>query len=121
MWLDSNVITGTIPTELGLLTGLASVSITNSTLKGTIPSELGKLSGLRRLWLYDNQLTGSIPTTLNQLSKLEIVELHHNNITGAMPQGICAHVQASSYALKSLTTDCLQEVQCDSHCCTECY
>lgn len=121
LWLDSNVIAGTIPTEIGLLTGLASISITNSTLRGPIPSELGNLTGLRRLWLYDNHLSGSIPTVLNQLTLLEVLELHRNNFTGAMPQGICANVQSSAYAFKSLTSDCVKEVQCDSACCTECY
>lgn len=121
MWLDSNVITGTIPTEIGLLTGLASISITNATLRGPIPSELGNLTALRRLWLYNNQLTGTIPTGLNQLTLLEVAELHQNNITGPMPQGICANVQSSSYAFKSLTSDCVQQVQCDQTCCTECY
>lgn len=121
MWLDSNVVTGTIPTEIGLLTGLASVSITNATLNGTIPTQMGNLSGLRRLWLYSNQLTGSIPTQLTQLTQLEVLELQRNNITGAVPQGICANVHSSSYAFKSLSTDCVAEVQCDKECCTDCY
>jgi Leucine-rich repeat (LRR) protein len=114
-------MTGTIPTEIGLLTDLASVSITNSTLEGTIPTEFGELSGLRRLWLYSNELTGEIPAQLNQLAKLEVLEVHKNKLDGAMPQGICTAIEKSEYEYKSLTSDCKSAVQCDDSCCTDCY
>ena len=121
LWLDSNDITGTIPTEIGLLTELASVSMTNSSLAGPIPSQMGNLLGLRRLWLYNNDLTGTIPASLDKLTDLEVLELHGNKIGGAMPQGVCFNIGASDYDLKSLTTDCESEVQCDKDCCTECF
>jgi len=121
MWLDSNTITGTLPTELGLLTELASVSLTNATLTGTIPTQMGDLTNLRRLWLYNNQLTGTIPTQLDQLTKLEILELYHNSLTGSVPQGVCTNVDSSAYQFKSLTADCVSEVQCSKSCCTQCY
>jgi Leucine-rich repeat (LRR) protein len=121
LWLDDNKITGTIPTEIGLLTELASISLTNATLRGPIPTELGKLSGLRRLWLYSNKLTGSIPAELNHLSGLEVLQVHNNSLNGAMPQGICSIIDKSPYEFKSLTSDCVTKVTCDSSCCTECY
>jgi Leucine-rich repeat (LRR) protein len=121
LWLDDNKITGTIPTQLGLLTELASISLTNATLRGKIPTELGMLSGLRRLWLYSNELTGSVPAELNQLSALEVLQVHNNSLTGAMPQGICSIIDKSPYEFKSLTSDCLEKVTCDGSCCTECY
>lgn len=120
MWLDGNDIFGTIPTQIGLMTGLASVSIANSTLTGTIPTEMGNLHQLERLWLFDNQLTGSIPFTLNNLPKLEVVEFHDNQLKGTMPKGICSAVDKSDYKFKSLTSDCLSKVTC-SDCCTKCY
>jgi hypothetical protein len=121
LWVDNNVITGTIPTEIGLLTDIASISITNSSLTGTIPTEFGNLSDLRRLWLYNNQLTGQIPAQLDSLAQLEVLEVHHNKINGAMPQGICSVIDKSEYEYKSLTTDCNSKVTCDSSCCTKCF
>lgn len=122
LWLDSNQITGTIPTEIGLLTELASVSMTNATLSGTIPTEMGNLTNLRRLWLYNNELTGTIPAVLNQLTDLEVLELHYNKLGGSMPQGICANIDNSAYEFKSLTVDCKSEVKCEENtCCTACY
>lgn len=121
MWLDGNHITGTIPTEIGLMTDLASFSLANSTLSGTIPDEIGNLHQLRRLWLFNNKLTGSIPQALNKLGLLEVVELHGNKLVGDMPKGVCSSVVNSDYEYKSLTSDCLKEVACESSCCTQCF
>jgi Leucine-rich repeat (LRR) protein len=106
--------------EIGLLTGLASVSITNSTIDGPIPTEIGNLSKLRRLWLYNNELTGVIPTQLATLSLLEVFEVHNNDVGGTMPNGICLSIEAATYQYKSLTSDCKSQVRCDN-CCTECF
>jgi len=121
MWLDGNYVSGTIPTEIGLMSSLASFSVANATLKGTIPYEIGNLKLLRRLWLFGNELTGSIPQTLNQLESLEVMELHGNNLVGDMPEGVCSSVRNSDYDYKSLTSDCVSAVTCGSSCCTQCY
>ena len=115
-------MTGTIPSEIGHITGLASVSITNSSLTGTIPVEIGNLEGLRRLWLYSNSLTGEIPKQLQNLDQLQILELHDNDLRGSMPDGICTVIGGCDYEYKSLTSDCSSSrVKCGSDCCTECY
>lgn len=118
-WFDHNNITGTFPTEIGKLTGLASFSLTNTTVGGTIPTEVGNLSGLRRLWLYGNNLHGSIPSQLGDLPILEVVELYGNNLEGTMPLGTCNAVAQASYDYKVLSADC-GKVKCQN-CCTQCY
>jgi len=121
MWLDGNFVSGTIPTEIGLMSSLASFSVANATLRGTIPYEIGNLNQLRRLWLFGNNLSGNIPQALNELQLLEVVELHGNNLVGNMPEGVCASVRNSEYAYKSLTSDCASAVTCGKSCCTQCY
>jgi len=121
MWMDGNYVSGTIPTEIGLISNLASFSVANTTLKGKIPNEIGNLSSLRRLWLFGNQLTGEIPTALNNLNQLEVVELHGNELVGKMPDGVCSSVSNSDYEYKSLTSDCNSLVTCGRSCCTQCY
>jgi Leucine-rich repeat (LRR) protein len=123
VWLDDNDVYGSIPTEIALLTDLASISITNSSLTGKIPTEMGNLYGLRRLWLYGNDLTGGIPSQLSNLEQLEVLELHDNDISGAVPQGICASIQKSEYELKALTADCNPgaDISCPEDCCTKCH
>lgn len=118
-WFDHNNITGTFPTEIGKLTGLASFSLTNTTVRGTIPTEVGNLSGLRRLWLYGNHLHGTIPAELGNLPILEVVELYGNDLEGAMPAGTCNAVSQATYDYKVLSADC-GKVNCQG-CCTQCY
>ena len=85
---EIKTLTGRLPPELGRLTHLENVYISNSDticegdncreiedderhqLTGPIPPELGNLTNLERLWLYDNELTGNIPAELGNLSSL---------------------------------------------------
>ena len=55
-------------------------------LNGTIPTALGNLSALESLSLEGNQLTGSIPPELGQLSKLTYLNLSYNQLTGSLPK-----------------------------------
>jgi len=118
IWLDGNDIMLTIPTQVGHLTGLASMSVTNASLTGTIPTEFAILPLLNRLWLYGNELNGTVPEQLANLTKLEILEIQDNKITGTMPSGVCEIIKGSEYENKALVADC-DEVQCDN-CCTQC-
>ena len=118
LWLDGNVIGGTIPAAIGRYTDLASLSITESDLTGPLPTEMGQLINMRRCWLYDNSLTGPIPSTLNNWGQLQVLELYDNDLTGTMPMAVCDAVEASEYEFRTLSADC-SEVDCDN-CCTEC-
>ena len=54
--------------ELGNLTRLYSLILTDNALTGGIPSELGNLTRLTRLGLSGNVgLSGALPTTLKAL------------------------------------------------------
>jgi Leucine-rich repeat (LRR) protein len=118
LWLDSNAISGTIPTEIGYLTSMTSFSLSNAQLTGTIPTEFGLLLNLQRLWLSNNQLSGKIPTSLEQLVKLEVLKVEDNSIKGHMPSGICTIIEQADYVDKELSADC-EHVKCDN-CCTTC-
>eukprot|EP00240_Pyramimonas_obovata_P017656 CAMPEP_0118923748 /NCGR_PEP_ID=MMETSP1169-20130426/2164_1 /TAXON_ID=36882 /ORGANISM="Pyramimonas obovata, Strain CCMP722" /LENGTH=45 /DNA_ID= /DNA_START= /DNA_END= /DNA_ORIENTATION= len=41
MYLGRNSLTGTLPTELGLLTSMGLMSLYRNSLTGTLPTELG--------------------------------------------------------------------------------
>ena len=70
LYLSGNNLTGTIPTELGLLSSLEDLNLEANQLSGTIPTEMGLLSNLKELTLSFNQLTGSVPISLASLSSL---------------------------------------------------
>ena len=70
IYLSGNDLTGTIPTELGLLSNLEALGLYLNQLTGTISTELGLLSNLEVLSLHSNQLIGSVPTSLARLPLL---------------------------------------------------
>ena len=83
--LVNNQLTGGIPPELGSLTNLESLHLGSNRLTGEIPRELGGLTNLTGLSLSDNQLTGTIPAELRSLSRLEWLFLNDNQLVGTIP------------------------------------
>ena len=93
--LGYNALTGTLPTEMGQLTSLTGLYLSNNDLAGTIPTEMGRLTSLTGLYvppppacrvgtlvgaepagwrcrrqLRINDLTGTMPTELGRLTSL---------------------------------------------------
>jgi hypothetical protein len=66
--LHRNLLSGSLPTELGLLSKATAIALWKNRLSGTIPTEIGLLEHLKRLELYFNYLTGTIPTELYVVS-----------------------------------------------------
>ncbi|CAB9510712.1 LRR receptor-like serine threonine-protein kinase [Seminavis robusta] len=109
MWLnwDFNLfLTGTLPSELALLTKLTRLSLPVNSLSSTIPSELGSLASLVTLNLEHLSLTGAIPRETGMLSNLEGLSLNNNALSGNLPSHLglltglqrldCAHNLLSS-------------------------
>jgi hypothetical protein len=58
-------------------------------LHGTLPSELGYLTTLKTLTIARNPLlTGSIPSTFSKLTKLRKLSLLFNNVEGPWSEGL---------------------------------
>jgi len=62
--LEGNLLTGSLPTELGLCTRLRSLTLGKNELSGELPSELGQLFSLRTVSLDGNRFTGTVPSDL---------------------------------------------------------
>eukprot|EP00618_Florenciella_parvula_P025768 CAMPEP_0119498600 /NCGR_PEP_ID=MMETSP1344-20130328/21301_1 /TAXON_ID=236787 /ORGANISM="Florenciella parvula, Strain CCMP2471" /LENGTH=183 /DNA_ID=CAMNT_0007534497 /DNA_START=158 /DNA_END=706 /DNA_ORIENTATION=+ len=78
---DSQGLTGTIPTEFGIMTNINEFNLENNDLGGTIPSQLG-LCALDSLGLASNELTGTIPS---HLSAYNTLALSGNSLSGTIP------------------------------------
>ncbi|KAG2700830.1 hypothetical protein I3843_06G014800 [Carya illinoinensis] len=88
--LVGNPLNITIPKSIGNFSiFLASIYASQSQIKGHIPNELGSLTGLTELFLTDNDLMGNIPSTLGGMEKLQRLYLDANKIEGFIPQSLC--------------------------------
>ena len=68
MGLTANQLTGSIPPEIGNMTNLEWLDLSNNQLTGSIPSKIGNLTNLTGLNLAYNQLTGEIPESICDLN-----------------------------------------------------
>jgi hypothetical protein len=83
--LSSNVLSGTLPREISLLTDLEEFILKNNQIDGAIPTDLGLLTKLEKLNLESNGLTGPIPTELGLLTNLTLLSLAVNALTDHIP------------------------------------
>ncbi|HIB04980.1 MAG TPA: T9SS type A sorting domain-containing protein, partial [Candidatus Marinimicrobia bacterium] len=92
-----NELADTIPSEIGNLINLESLTLEGNELYGGIPSEIGNLTNLTELKLDGNQLTGEIPSELGNLTNLTSLSLSGNNLTGEIPPELFSLVNLSGY------------------------
>lgn len=85
--LSENLITGEVPSGLGLLlfNKLKAVQLSSNALTGSIPPNLKNASQLLMLNLANNHLTGSIPSEVGELSSMEYLYLGGNMLSGGIP------------------------------------
>ncbi|CAN4101038.1 unnamed protein product [Withania somnifera] len=88
--MSYNSLSGPLPVEIGNLTNLAALDMSNNKLSGEIPHSLESCSSLEMLYLQGNFFEGTIP--LNNLKNIEYLDLSHNNLSGNIPWSIIKHV-----------------------------
>jgi len=83
--VNSNRLHMTIPTELGMLENLQVLDLRANKLTGTIPTDLGRLSNLQWAYLDRNFLSKSIPSEIGNMDKLFYMNISHNDLIGSIP------------------------------------
>ena len=97
-----------IPADLGNLTNLETLYLSNNDLSGQIPSQLGQLGELWELDLSANKITGTIPPELGQLEYLFEINLHDNKLFGPIPDWTrldeleAVHLQVNQFLFSDL-------------------
>jgi Leucine-rich repeat (LRR) protein len=96
--LRKTSVSGPLPTHLGSMTsltfGLEFALCAGVT--GRIPTELGNLEGLKSVSLYRTKVTGTIPTEIGRLKSLTSLDLQYTLLTGDIPVEVCDLMTASS-------------------------
>ncbi|XP_027156440.1 probable LRR receptor-like serine/threonine-protein kinase At3g47570 [Coffea eugenioides] len=90
MILAHNPIKGILPRTIANFSNSLKKFITSTCeLEGSIPPEIGNLTGLTDLDLSSNYLTGQFPLAFEGLSNLEALDLQNNGILGSLPPYLC--------------------------------
>jgi Leucine-rich repeat (LRR) protein len=84
---ELNNLTGSVPTELGLLTTLLVLDLEHNSLAGRVPDQLCDLANLEVLTLGFNDLTGPLPAC--RWSNMFEMQLKNNTFTGTIPAEFC--------------------------------
>ncbi|KAF5472284.1 hypothetical protein F2P56_009017 [Juglans regia] len=88
--LSKNHLNGFLPKSIGNLSlSLQTLYLYDCKLKGSIPIEIGNLSGLTTLTLSSNKLRGLVPTTIGSLRMLQGLGLDDNRLKGTIPPELC--------------------------------
>jgi Leucine-rich repeat (LRR) protein len=111
--MERGNLTGPIPTEIGRLRKLIFIDLDFNQLSGSLSSELLSLNLLTQLDLNDNQLTGSVEG-LGQFPYMEFLQIHRNDFTGTVPEGIGAYTSMTAFTLhETLISGTMPSSVCD--------
>jgi len=95
--LDSNQLSGTLPTELGRLTKLSSqLYLQQNHFRGEIPSQLALIAGMTTLFVFNNDFCNSMPAEIADvgLLNMDVATLEGNRIGVPCPNP--THVPTAS-------------------------
>ncbi|XVF17110.1 hypothetical protein REPUB_Repub10bG0090400 [Reevesia pubescens] len=84
--LSYNLLSGTIPKEIGTMPYLFILNLGHNNFSGTIPPEIGNLKGLGILDLAYNSLRGPIPQSMTGITMLSEINLSNNFLSGMIPE-----------------------------------
>ncbi|XP_023742546.1 putative receptor-like protein kinase At3g47110 [Lactuca sativa] len=85
LYMGSNRISGSIPSSIGQLKGLALLNLSYNSISSKIPPEIGQLENLQELFLAKNRFTSNIPNSLGNLGRLTHIDLSSNELGGNIP------------------------------------
>ena len=87
LYVDQNAnLAGELPKEIGQLTKLQNINISQTKIGGTIPAELSNCKDLANFMAFKTQLATPIPDIWDNFSKIAVIQLYGNpNMEGDFP------------------------------------
>ncbi|EMS56119.1 Leucine-rich repeat receptor protein kinase EXS [Triticum urartu] len=112
LYLQGNLLNGTIPAELGELMGLATIDlsfnalsllcnhhlsrldVSNNNLSGEIlfscpDGDEGSASALNTFNASNNHFSGSLDVSISNFTGLTSLDIHSNSLNGSLPSAVC--------------------------------
>jgi hypothetical protein len=86
--VTKGMLTGPVPSEIGLLTLLETFQITNQALSESLPGDIGNATSLVKLDLTNNQLAGTVPLQLGGIGGIQEIRLGHNRFQATIKKGL---------------------------------
>ncbi|KAK9266191.1 hypothetical protein L1049_003437 [Liquidambar formosana] len=99
--LRGNGLSGSIPSQIGVLSKLVCLSLSHNFLTGELPLSLANLTQLVELDVSRNHIDGSIPPLIGNLKKLVAMNLSNNNLIGPIPSSVGHLTNMTSLCLHS--------------------
>lgn len=106
--LNNNLISGTLPRNLGSLRMIQKLELSGNLLEGNLSSDLlSSLSELRHLDLSFNEFTGVIPDVFESVPHIEHINLAGNKFEGPIPSSlrILSHLEYLNLSCNILSGD----------------
>ena len=112
--LSDNGLREDIPPELADLENLEILNLANNDFQGEIPPELANLENLEVLILFGNEFQGEIPPELGDLHNLKTLSLGSNRLEGEIPPELAnlenlEHLSLSNNRLEGILPDFLAD------------
>lgn len=86
--LYGNNLVGSLPQDIGTLSGLAYIDLSSNKLSGEIPESIGQCITLRDFDISSNDFSGTIPATMTGCKQLRKLNISSNKFTGSFPEVI---------------------------------
>ncbi|XP_010484520.1 PREDICTED: probable LRR receptor-like serine/threonine-protein kinase At4g37250 [Camelina sativa] len=99
--LPSSKLSGTLPSNLGSLSSLQRLDLSNNNMNGSFPVSLLNATELRFLDLSDNHISGELPASFGALLNLQALNLSGNSFFGELPKTLGWNTNLTEISLKN--------------------
>ena len=118
--MTSNLFHHAIGSQFQYATKLTYLGLGNNLLTGTVPSELGVLSELKTLDVSGNvQVQGTFPSELQKLTVLYHLDISATQVSGSIPWSFCERAatgeQDYNSSVLEIVADCTKVECCHEH------
>ncbi|XP_030929940.1 probable leucine-rich repeat receptor-like serine/threonine-protein kinase At3g14840 isoform X3 [Quercus lobata] len=85
MVLEFNMLSGSLPKELGNLINIERLHLTSNSFTGEVPEKFAELMTMKEFRIGDNNFSGKIPDFIKNWKKLERLSIQASGLNGPIP------------------------------------